>query len=359
MISEQILDHCSPRDICRLYASCKPARAAIQSYFTRYRLNGLLSRFFTRPDCIEFRKMQARTSTLISGSFALQFFDRSFYLGSDLDIYVSMHTRREVGFWLLQHGYTFAPKPHQKSGFEEAVEDKNSLSGLFIPGFGPEKYRIMRGVAGVFDFVKSSPNDPEEELKIQMIVAEHSIMEIILEFHSTCVMNVISYNTAYCLFPIITLEDRLSIECPTSGPSQRKSIDKYWKRGFTMVDKAVSLTMHNYNVGDNAPFRVGPRYMGDGLSWTIPLETHELGDIKPFTPNSTALTDDPVAASNWIVAYDESIGGQMMFKTFHDKSLAFKYVASDPEGFEVINSKILKRLPSVAPPIKTPPEQRE
>ena len=43
----------------------------------------------------------------------------------------------------------------------------------------------MKGVAGVFTFTKTSDVDPEHELKVQMIVACRTPMEVILRFHSS------------------------------------------------------------------------------------------------------------------------------------------------------------------------------
>ena len=58
----------------------------------------LLSRYFHHPET--FRHLQATTGTVISGSSALQFFDRSYYAKSDLDLYVPLAWRAKVGQYL-------------------------------------------------------------------------------------------------------------------------------------------------------------------------------------------------------------------------------------------------------------------
>ncbi|KAG8819209.1 hypothetical protein FRC19_010028, partial [Serendipita sp. 401] len=62
---------------------------------------------------LRFRSIQAETGTLISGSQALQFFDRAHYLDSDLDLYVSCRHTLTVGLFLLSIGYRFEPTARQ------------------------------------------------------------------------------------------------------------------------------------------------------------------------------------------------------------------------------------------------------
>jgi hypothetical protein len=58
-----------------------------KSYVRRtININRILKRFFPEPDV--FRVLQRQTGTLISGSQALQFFDRTFYPESDLDLFL-------------------------------------------------------------------------------------------------------------------------------------------------------------------------------------------------------------------------------------------------------------------------------
>ncbi|KAI0832865.1 hypothetical protein BC628DRAFT_1309080, partial [Trametes gibbosa] len=203
--------------------------------------------------------LQARTGTLVSGSCALQFFARTRYPDSDLDLYVHMRHRREVGRWLLQEGYAYAPAPHQHAQFELEV----------VHGMSPRKHGIysMPGVAGILTFKRPAPERPrtgleypedvqeegegegeegpeedavpaERVLKVQIIVTKNTPMEAILAFHSTCVMNVLTYEKAYCLFPRATLEERRSLlSSSCRGRSKRRAVGlaKYARRGFTLL----------------------------------------------------------------------------------------------------------------------------
>ncbi|PIL32290.1 hypothetical protein GSI_05535 [Ganoderma sinense ZZ0214-1] len=131
-----------------------------------------LARFF--PDPLAFRRIQARTSTLISGSFALQLFDRTSYPSSDLDLYLHLEHRRTVGRWLIDEaGYSFFPYRGQEEDFESAVLHKTSRRGISY---------AMPGVADILTFRKGHLDDAI--LKVQLIVARRTPMEVVLGFHS-------------------------------------------------------------------------------------------------------------------------------------------------------------------------------
>ena len=164
----------SPREFLAVSKTCKAGRRAVSAYMNKaFDIDSRLSRFFS--DTCAFRTMQAQTSTLISGSFALQFFDRAFYKSSDLDLYAHFHQRRIVGTLLLQAGYTFSPFYDQPVNFAVAVLRK-------VP---PRNIRYsMPGVADIFNFHKRDA-DEGPLLKVQIIVARRTPMEVILGFHSS------------------------------------------------------------------------------------------------------------------------------------------------------------------------------
>jgi hypothetical protein len=124
--------------------------------------------------------MQAHTGTLISGSNALQFLDRTFYEGSDLDLYVDNINREEVGSYLQSVGYSFKPSNTQSPPFTGVAYRRSGRTEIVDPSDDIEIYG-MRGVAGVFNFIKEG----SPERKIQLITASHSPLEIILNFHSS------------------------------------------------------------------------------------------------------------------------------------------------------------------------------
>ena len=103
VIHEIIFMCLTPLESLRLARTCQLARDAVHAFLKRtFDINRSLLRFFLDP--ISFRSMQARTGTLISGSFALQFFDRTFYPDSDLDLYLYDGKEQEVTVWMEQIG---------------------------------------------------------------------------------------------------------------------------------------------------------------------------------------------------------------------------------------------------------------
>lgn len=181
LIYDIIFAAASPGSILCLARTCRAAHASMRDYFTRtFNINKHLTRFFDDP--LAFRSLQARTTTLISGSSALQFFDRTIYEDSDLDLYVPLLYRKDVGSWLLAQGYQYIPNSVQNPDFG-AASDENNIDNLNRIYVGPDSR--MRGVAAVFTFHKSSPVMPDKKLQVQVIVAKRSPIAAILHFHSS------------------------------------------------------------------------------------------------------------------------------------------------------------------------------
>ena len=161
----------------RTSTTCRIANRAVHPYIHHaFNVDTLLLRFF--PDPLAFRALQAETATLISGSFALQLFARTVYPSSDLDLYLHKRHRRTVGRWLLAAGYKFAPTSRQRSKFEDEV--------LRRPRPGHDGHYAMPGIACIYTFHRDPPQGaPGERLKVQLIVAINTPMEVILGFHSS------------------------------------------------------------------------------------------------------------------------------------------------------------------------------
>lgn len=172
LIYDMVFSYCTPASFLRLARTCKSARAAVKSYMQRaFKIDRILSRFFTSPR--GFRQLQARTGTLLSGSAALQFFDRSHYPESDLDIHVPLKYGIEVGEFLFKEGYKFKPEREQIDNFYEIVTTDRP----------PDAYYEFKGLRVVLTFVKRW--DDGTAVKAQMIVTKSTPMEAILGFHSS------------------------------------------------------------------------------------------------------------------------------------------------------------------------------
>jgi hypothetical protein len=189
-----IFDHLSALNLIRVSLTCKDGLLATNDYKQRtFSINQLLSRFFNDP--LAFRSLQARTGTLISGSQALQFFSRRYWSESDLDIYAWPEFTVEIGMWLLKEGYQLlpnhpytAPPPvtedEEIGGQQEediVIDQTHIQREIDSQRRRPPRYAIP-GLQVVLAFEKQLG---VETLRIQVIGAMSTPIEIILKFHSS------------------------------------------------------------------------------------------------------------------------------------------------------------------------------
>lgn len=199
-VFDRILSCLSPQSTIRFGRTCSVAYNASASFNKRaYNIDRHLNRFF--DDTIAFRSMQARTGTIVSGSMALQFLDRTTYIDSDLDIYVHPGHLQEVGMWLVRsEGYTFQPKfdhIHDHPGIEDfsvfadLADDSfaspriyNRDNGVRFRGAGNKKY-FNPGIMVVCEFIKRDEVDAGESRKIDLILTHFNPLDSVLQFHSS------------------------------------------------------------------------------------------------------------------------------------------------------------------------------
>ncbi|KAI0029336.1 hypothetical protein K488DRAFT_15199, partial [Vararia minispora EC-137] len=222
----------SPRDLAALLACSRLINAEVSAYCRRaFSINRILQPYFRSPD--SFRVLQSTTGTLISGSAALQFFDRTEYPSSDLDLYVEHRYVARVVAFLQNEGYTFQAWTFQPPTVEETLVEISrriqSHNHMFGEN-GEREHYTGGGLAGVLHFHKG-------DREIQLMAARASPLTIIYGFHSTCVMNIITHEKAYSLFPLATFEKReaLIIKCQHERERDQIARQKYLSRGWTMV----------------------------------------------------------------------------------------------------------------------------
>ena len=188
-VYDAIFSCCSPGDFIRFGRTCHAARGAMYNFSSRaFNINRHLLRFFPNP--IDFRSLQARTGTLISGSNALQFLDRTFYPESDLDLYTHPGHSREVGLWLIRWaGYKFAPNSSQAPNFDALVtDDWDGLARRYdaetdVDLVHGQKYRMV-GIGAIYTFTKDDGIVGVPPIKVQIIEAETNPLQCVLGFHS-------------------------------------------------------------------------------------------------------------------------------------------------------------------------------
>ena len=175
---------------------CRTTKNAVSSYIRRtFKLEGILGPYFSETQILELRRLQFESGALISGSTALQFFDRSFYPDSDLDIYVQFDNKREIALWLDSIGYKMQPTRRGNPtvvtlpqvldmGFPWNASDNLDDSTYDYPG-----------PFVVLDFLKAG-----FERKIQLLISEEPPLISIFRFHSS----VYQHKSGFSIFPDAT-----------------------------------------------------------------------------------------------------------------------------------------------------------
>lgn len=297
----------------------------------------VLSPFFRNVD--GFRAMQARTGALVSGSTALQLLDRTTYANSDLDLYVDRRYADDVVTHLLeQEDYVFERRENQDPNAHVALDSIVHVENMYgdVEPVPAMTGYLGRGIRTVLDFTRG-------DKKIQLITSKKSPLDIILLFHSSasnktivistlttevaCVMNVLTHQHVYALFPRATLIDRVTLAINTAGEGERWDIarQKYAKRGWRVVD----LGHEDLALEESADFQCVPRWIGDSKTWTVPL-----------LPKLPHLGNDCLSINAFKLAYDEEHGAEIGYDLCESPRLKFCYTSLRHER-EVLTSTII------------------
>ncbi|KAG8772222.1 hypothetical protein FRB91_003552 [Serendipita sp. 411] len=277
-IADILYPQLSVAEILSLSKVCKATYRAVKAWYpSAYNINNHFKTFLgTLKNVLAFRGLQAITGTIVSGSQALQFFDRTYYPGSDLDVYVPCRHASAIGEFFLSIGYLFKPTSLQSasafgSDCKRHLDDLSSRTpNGTVPGQEIQEYN-WRFVEGVINFTKEVILGDEETLKVQLIAVEpqSSPLTCVLHFHSSLVMNLIAHDRAYSLFPRATFIKRTGVTFGNSGrlESVTKAYNKYMMRNFKISRDPLPPSSRN-------PLLVyGDRWIGDRQSWTIALDT--------------------------------------------------------------------------------------
>ncbi|KIM47322.1 hypothetical protein M413DRAFT_440763 [Hebeloma cylindrosporum] len=336
---DNLLDNLSYADLFKYSRTCKDAQNTVSSYMRRkHKLETVLGKYFTDAQILYFRHLQATTGMVISGSTALQFFERILYPESDLDLYVEHRYRRPIALWLASIGYryvaarkTFRSEHHDAGDGVSITATQPTLEealAVDVPQLteGPINYGAHRptiffyGSGGgyldataILNFQKV--DEIGQHRKIQIISSPRSPVEMILNFHSTCVMNFITHEKAYSLYPRATFEERRSLICLFSTAARARAWAKYTERGWTMLDGITGDDFHDL---DSSLAR-GRRYVGDSKTWTIPI----------LPKIDTTCPEDLVEMNSWSLHYDQYLKPHLEFSLLISPQLRFCYLVVD------------------------------
>lgn len=318
-IYDTIFSCVSPRTLVRIGRSCRTAYAASKDFSHRaYNIHRHLSRFLSEP--LNFRSLQARTGTLIAGSNALQFLDRTFYPDSDMDLYVHPgHVREVLDYLVDKEGYKFRPDSTQPKDYREIVSDEWDGTQIRDESLDDDELLLYYQIRGVESVLSIERRGRDGLLKIQLIVCETSPFDAIINFHSTCVMNFIAFDAAYSLYPVGTFEKRETLSVWRARPLHDLTVEiKYSERGFAWISTLPAGTSPQ-----NSPFYpFTDRTVGDRYTWKLPLDTRGVALRSQMNPSSSVFQCDPVIYNGWALERVQ-YGMGTVYKTI--KSSVFRY----------------------------------
>lgn len=324
-VYDSLYAECGPGTLCRVAKTCHGAHAAVDDYF-RHALDFTrrMARFFG-DDALDFRRLQAETHFIVSGSQALQLLDRTVYARSDLDIYAFPQNVRRIGRWLLARGYRYSSSSPDSNMFDLVMESASRRTAC-------AQYDDSLGVRDVFDFQKPCGSAEEDHsdtvLRVQIIVADIAPVDLVLRFHSSAqsfvfsplpliatsavVMNFVTWDRAYALYPDATFEHRRGLLNCTKLRSITAA-QKYLDRGYT-------IDGHLHGLTDNTQrglYKSGLRWVGDTHCWVVRLDT--VGLDTPESPTSWEL-------NSW--ALDLSKSRMLQLVPIVSRALRYRYCAA-------------------------------
>lgn len=191
-----------------------------------------------------FRSELGKHNALVSGSVALQFFERVVWRESDLDVFI------EEG----ENAGTF-----HKYLTEKEYYKLNTTA--FFPGY------MMSDIEQVKTYTRKSKLD-STELKVQIILTRCIPVQAILKgFYSTVVVNIIAWNKAYAIFPLLTFVHHKGYMLKPQSDHYTKPLEKYSGRGWRFQE-----AMSPEDRIPNQPIQQ-ERRVGDEFTWMISFDT--------------------------------------------------------------------------------------
>ncbi|CAJ2501734.1 Uu.00g045870.m01.CDS01 [Anthostomella pinea] len=230
-------------------------------------INAKLAQLFDKP--IAFRAKLAQCNALIAGSFALQFFERVHWAESDLDIEVQVGANLDAmhDFLINEAGYQFSLNNKERGSLAKPQDTARPVTEYVYTGTG--------GKYGTRDVVECRTYYQERGttiVKAQLIATKDIPVQGILRcYYTTCIVNFITWNKAYSLFPIATFVDHETIPLKRLNNQEKRYHEKYRPRGWTMKASPPQVLETGFVTTVRASS--GQRRVGDRHTWAIPLDT--------------------------------------------------------------------------------------
>ncbi|KLO11400.1 hypothetical protein SCHPADRAFT_855455 [Schizopora paradoxa] len=367
VLYDDVFFYCTPGSIFRVGRTCRNGRYASQEYARRkFNINKHLLRFF--PDPLAFRSIQASTKTVISGSTALQFLNRTIYPNSDLDLYVSAEESFALCTFIMSKeggSYVYKRYSHQSPNFMAAWKRVRSWK----PAEGIEEDPFDQAWTGygsnwirtVFNFFAKTETGRRN---VQVIVTTFDPLSSILGFHSSVVMNAITVDMAISLFPEATFEENLNLFLGRARSENcQAALDKYKERGWELVDELTDEQIK----GDKRMFRHGKRWIQDSHTWRLPLSTEGVNLNADADPEAMDLDNPPPTIDSMleggfnVTHFEEDKLSMVIFGLVNTKIFTSRFIANREtvEKIEVFETAVKKMAERTLGKLALSPKQCE
>ncbi|KAH0604090.1 uncharacterized protein H6S33_007121 [Morchella sextelata] len=303
---EDVLDHYTirstlfslldPLSLIRLQRCSRKLHShAPEMHKTQWNLPRFLTRWVRDPAA--FRRQMAANDAILAGSAALQFFDRTHYPDSDLDVLFTgagnngpeatkcyAKLASVAAHLVAAEGYT----PHAPPGIDWARATGKELFGSLARRRRRDSPAAHREISGTYPLLFDVFEFRKGPRRVQLVMYERSALESVLTAHSTVVMNFVGWDCAYSLFPAYTFGSRQSLVNRVPDAGTAKVMSKWRGRGFAFGWKKVvgdGLGPENdaeFQAPTMDPFR-RVRSLADRHCWRLELDTAGLEDVSAQT----------------------------------------------------------------------------
>ncbi|PBK84472.1 hypothetical protein ARMGADRAFT_1037186 [Armillaria gallica] len=248
----------------------RASRETVEEYRSSiYSISNLLTRWFSSDMFTCFKELQHQEGLVVAGSAALDFFSHTYYTDTCLDLYVTFTHWQPVALFLNDAGYSAITV--NGASCDGVIPNVEALERL-LDSHRMQKCQdtdwkqrsteksMCQSVCGIIVFLD------KYQRNISLNLCVYSPFDAILSFHSTLVMNFISYSSAVSLYPRLTFEKGMATK---SSPIHDQSIiEKYINRGWKFTNSAVDYDS------------IWPlRFVGDRRCWVIQFNEKEPMDI--------------------------------------------------------------------------------
>ncbi|KUJ18116.1 uncharacterized protein LY89DRAFT_684041 [Mollisia scopiformis] len=252
--------------------------------------------------------MMAKCDALISGSFALQFFARTVWKESDLDIYIQSSPKDNVkifGEYLIAHeDYALDDTKH--------IEDDLGMDCDIINQVDTYVKKEAKGHKSCIHIISTYGT---------------AIEGILSSYITTALVNVISWQSAYAAFPDTTFKDMKTYQLVGFHECLNPLLENLARRGWTTLEVISAEDERRVR----SLWNPWPRRLGDSLAWKVPLE------IEGVTPGISGSVIEfstfKVYKNNgrWLPPTEKDFESYLIsFNKFESCALQYEYFFTGP-----------------------------